>query len=67
MAEKFTRDEIIPVAAEHDRTGKYPWDIIKKAHAVGLMNMHIPQKYGGRSAFCLMCMQNELCKIAILE
>jgi acyl-CoA dehydrogenase len=24
MARKFTRDEIIPVAAEHDRTGKYP-------------------------------------------
>lgn len=24
MARKFTRDEIIPVAAEYDRTGKYP-------------------------------------------
>lgn len=24
MARKFTREEIIPVAAEHDRTGKYP-------------------------------------------
>jgi acyl-CoA dehydrogenase len=24
LARKFALDEIIPVAAEHDRTGKYP-------------------------------------------
>ena len=37
----------MPVAAELDRKGEYPWDIIKKAHSVGLMNFHIPQEYGG--------------------
>ncbi|CAH1119573.1 unnamed protein product [Phaedon cochleariae] len=47
LARKFTREEIIPVAAEYDRTGKYPWDILKKAHAVGLMNGHIPEEFGG--------------------
>ncbi len=47
LAEKFTREEIIPAAPHYDKTGEYPWDIIKKAHEVGLMNMHIPQKYGG--------------------
>uniref|UniRef100_A0A0A9ZCR3 Medium-chain specific acyl-CoA dehydrogenase, mitochondrial n=2 Tax=Lygus hesperus TaxID=30085 RepID=A0A0A9ZCR3_LYGHE len=47
LARKFAREEIIPVAAEHDRTGKYPWEIIKKAHALGLMNGHIPQDIGG--------------------
>ncbi|CAH1954917.1 unnamed protein product [Acanthoscelides obtectus] len=47
LARKFTREEIIPVAAEYDRTGKYPWDILKKAHAIGLMNGHIPEEYGG--------------------
>jgi len=47
LAETFTANEIIPVAAELDRTGEYPWDIIRKAHATGLMNMHIPQEYGG--------------------
>ncbi|CAH1954918.1 unnamed protein product [Acanthoscelides obtectus] len=46
LARKFTREEIIPVAAEYDRTGKYPWDILKKAHAIGLMNGHIPEEYG---------------------
>ncbi|XP_055686471.1 medium-chain specific acyl-CoA dehydrogenase, mitochondrial [Lutzomyia longipalpis] len=46
-ARKFAREEIIPVAAHHDRTGEYPWDIIKKAHSMGLMNLHIPKSVGG--------------------
>ena len=48
LAEKFTRDEIIPNAAHHDRTGEFPWDIVKKAHSVGLMNLHVPKAYGGK-------------------
>lgn len=47
MARKFTREEIIPKAQYHDQTGEFPWDIVKKAHAVGLMNGHIPQEFGG--------------------
>lgn len=47
MAEKFTREEVIPNAPHYDKTGEYPWDIIKKAHDVGLMNLHIPEAYGG--------------------
>ncbi|CAO3694854.1 hypothetical protein G6F70_003815 [Rhizopus microsporus] len=47
MARKFTKEEIIPVAAEHDQTGKYPWEIIKKAWELGLVNTHIESKYGG--------------------
>merc|ERR1711894_350484 len=47
MAEKFTREEIMPVAAHYDRTGEYPWEVLKKAHANGLMNLHIPEEYGG--------------------
>eukprot|EP00794_Sanderia_malayensis_P015888 gene15888-17488_t len=47
LARKFTAEEIIPVAAEHDKTGEYPWEIVKKAHALGLVNGHIPTKYGG--------------------
>lgn len=46
LARKFAREEIIPVAPEYDRTGKYPWDVIKKAWSLGLMNGHIPQEYG---------------------
>merc|ERR1711899_283078 len=47
LAEKFTKDEIIPNAPHYDRTGEYPWEVIKKAHEVGLMNLHIPEEYGG--------------------
>ncbi|GLV42625.1 Medium-chain acyl-CoA dehydrogenase [Carabus blaptoides fortunei] len=47
MARKFAREEIIPVAPEYDRTGKYPWDIVKKAWSVGLMNTHVPAHCGG--------------------
>jgi acyl-CoA dehydrogenase len=46
LARKFTRDEIIPKAAEYDRTMEYPWDVIKKAWALGLINIHIPKDYG---------------------
>ena len=47
LAESFTRNEIIPVAAHYDKTGEFPWPVIQKAHETGLMNLHIPQKYGG--------------------
>ncbi|RLU15307.1 hypothetical protein DMN91_012301 [Ooceraea biroi] len=46
LARKFTREEIIPAAAEFDRTGKYPWELLKKAWSVGLMNKSIPQYLG---------------------
>ncbi|KAH0812017.1 hypothetical protein GEV33_010775 [Tenebrio molitor] len=47
LARKFAREEIIPVAGEYDKSGKYPWDIIKKAWSLGLMNGHIPEDLGG--------------------
>ncbi|KAK9300719.1 hypothetical protein QLX08_006681 [Tetragonisca angustula] len=47
LARKFTKEEIIPVAAEYDRSGKYPWDIVKKAWSLGLLNKHIPEHCGG--------------------
>lgn len=47
LARKFVKEEIIPVAAEYDRTGKYPWDVLKKAWSLGLLNKHIPQHCGG--------------------
>ena len=43
LAEQFTKNEIIPVAPHYDRTGEYPWPVLKKAHETGLMNLHIPQ------------------------
>merc|ERR1711936_1399770 len=37
LAEQFTKNEIIPVAPHYDRTGEYPWPVLKKAHETGIM------------------------------
>lgn len=47
MARKFAREEILPKAAELDKTGQYPTELIKKAWDLGLVNASVPQKYGG--------------------
>ncbi len=47
LAHDFARDVVRPVAAHHDATGEYPWDAIKQAHGLGLLNTHIPGEYGG--------------------
>ena len=43
LADKFALHEILPVAAHHDRTGEYPWALIKRSHELGLINSHIPE------------------------
>ncbi|XP_030061261.1 medium-chain specific acyl-CoA dehydrogenase, mitochondrial-like [Microcaecilia unicolor] len=46
-ARKFAREEIIPVAAQYDKTGEYPVPLIKRAWELGMMNGHIPENCGG--------------------
>ncbi|MEW6369022.1 MAG: acyl-CoA dehydrogenase family protein [Acidobacteriota bacterium] len=46
IAEKVAR----PIAAELDRTGEYPWALIKALHEQGLMGVWIPREYGGAGA-----------------
>lgn len=46
-ARKFAREEIAPVAAQLDKTGEYPWDIVKKSFELGFLTRHIPEAYGG--------------------
>lgn len=47
LAHEFAKKEIRPVAAEFDKDGTWPEEIINKAFEVGLMNTHIPVEYGG--------------------
>jgi acyl-CoA dehydrogenase len=47
LAKEFAENEIAPVAAEHDRQSRHPAEIIEKAHELGLMNMIVPEEYGG--------------------
>jgi len=47
LAREFAEKEIRPKAAEYDVHMKHPADVIAKAHEVGLMNLHVPEEYGG--------------------
>lgn len=47
LARKFAREEILPKAAHYDKTGEYPWDLVKRAHSLGLLNGGIPTELGG--------------------
>ncbi len=47
LAHDFAEKVIRPVAAHHDQTGEYPYDVLRQAHELGLMNTHIPEEYGG--------------------
>jgi len=46
-AREFATKEILPRAAELDRTGRYPNDIIHKAAALGFLGISVPEEYGG--------------------
>src|SRR3989304_4186760 len=47
LAREFAEKEIRPKAAEYDEQQTHPADLVAKAHEVGLMNVHIPEEYGG--------------------
>jgi acyl-CoA dehydrogenase len=47
LARKFARTEMAPHAAECDRTPRFPEEIYRKAHGLGLMNLNVPADYGG--------------------
>ncbi|HEC24386.1 MAG TPA: acyl-CoA dehydrogenase [Chloroflexi bacterium] len=53
MAHDFAEKEIVPVAEELDREAKFPHEIIAKAREVGLININIPEEYGGLGASVL--------------
>jgi acyl-CoA dehydrogenase len=47
LAHEFAEKEIRPRAAEYDENSTHPEDVIAKAHELGLMNIHIPEEFGG--------------------
>src|SRR5919206_2161517 len=63
LAREFAEKEIRPKAAEYDERSQHPADVIAKAHDVGLMNLHVPEEYGGLglSAFDGMLVGEEVC------
>lgn len=47
LVREFVRREVQPVAALYDQTGEVPWPVMKKAWEIGLVNMQVPEEYGG--------------------
>src|SRR5919205_2568235 len=47
LAREFAAKEIRPKEAAYDEAMQHPADVIEKAHALGLMNLHVPEEYGG--------------------
>ena len=52
-ARDFTKKEITPVAAHYDEHDEFPKDILRRAFETGLMNVEVPEAYGGLGGSCL--------------
>jgi acyl-CoA dehydrogenase len=46
-ARRFADEEIIPIAAEFDRTAEFPREVIQQAWELGLTSTCIPTEFGG--------------------
>ena len=44
---EFAQREILPVAGEHDESGEFPLETVRKMGAMGLMGIETPEAYGG--------------------
>lgn len=61
LARQIAEEKIVPVRAELDETGEFPWDVMKTMAQSDLFGLFIPEEYGGLGKGCL-----ELC-IAVEE
>ncbi len=53
LARQIAEEKIVPVRAELDETGKFPWDIMKTLAQSDLFGLFIPEEYGGLGKGCL--------------
>ncbi|KAE9045076.1 hypothetical protein PR003_g7096 [Phytophthora rubi] len=47
LARKFAREEMIQREKHFDQTMAYPQEVVEKAWELGLVNTHVPEKFGG--------------------
>ena len=55
MARQMAKDRLAPRAAEIDRAGEFPWDIIEFYRQNHILDMPIPVEYGGQGTDALSC------------
>ena len=58
LARQIAEEKVVPVRAELDETGEYPWEIIKVLAQSDMIGLFIPEEYGGLGKGCL-----ELCLV----
>jgi alkylation response protein AidB-like acyl-CoA dehydrogenase len=46
-AREFAQKEIVPIAAEYDESGEFPYETIRAMGELGLMGIEVPEEYGG--------------------
>src|SRR5260370_7174894 len=50
LAHEFAVNEIRPVASHYDETEEFPYEVVKKAHKLGLSPAaFLPEEYGGQN------------------
>jgi butyryl-CoA dehydrogenase len=52
LARQIAEEKIVPVRAELDETGKFPWDIMKTLAQSDLFGLFIPEEFGGLGKGC---------------
>lgn len=64
-ARDFAEKEIVPVAAEFDESGEFPYATIKKMGELGFMGIEMPEQYGGAGMDTLayVLALEEICKV----
>ncbi len=57
LAKKISEEKILPVRAELDEKGEFPWEIMKTLGEADLCGLYMPEEYGGFGGgtveFCL--------------
>jgi len=47
LAREFAEGEVAPGAAERDKTGRFPLELVRRMGELGLLGIPIPEAYGG--------------------
>ena len=53
LARQIAEEKVVPVRAELDEKGEYPWEIIKVLAQSDMIGLFIPEDYGGLGKGCL--------------
>ena len=63
--EEFAREVVAPVAAHHDATKTFPYDVVRQMGQMGLFGLPFPEEFGGMGGdyFALCLALEELAKV----